>query len=171
VHDGYFSIDKKGGWTDTAENNQANRDNAERAYNLIMKDKEKLLSFETPLKFIFSHSALREGWDNPNVFQICTLRDIQHRARAAPDHRPRPAPVRQPGRPAPARLRGQHADRVATESYEQFAENLQKEIEEDTGIRFGIVEPHQFAAIVGDRMRTASRAPGRSSSRRRSGST
>ena len=43
VHDGYFSIDKKGGWTDTAENNQANRDNAERAYNLIMKDKEKLL--------------------------------------------------------------------------------------------------------------------------------
>ena len=57
VHDGYFSIDKKGGWTDTAENNQGNRDNAERAYNLIMKDKEKLLSFETPLKFIFSHSA------------------------------------------------------------------------------------------------------------------
>ena len=77
VHDGYFSIDKKGGWTDTDENNQSNRDNAERAYNLIMKEKEKLLSFETPLKFIFSHSALKEGWDNPNVFQICSLRDIQ----------------------------------------------------------------------------------------------
>ena len=77
VHDGYFSIDKKGGWTDTAENNQTNRDNAERAYNLIMKEKEKLLSFDEPLKFIFSHSALREGWDNPNVFQICALRDIQ----------------------------------------------------------------------------------------------
>ena len=76
VHNGYFSIDKRGGWTDTAENNQANRDNAERAYNLIMREKEKLLSLETPLKFIFSHSALREGWDNPNVFQICTLRDI-----------------------------------------------------------------------------------------------
>ena len=58
-------------------NNQANRDSAERAYNLIMKEKEKLLGFETPLKFIFSHSALREGWDNPNVFQICALRDIQ----------------------------------------------------------------------------------------------
>ena len=71
VHDGYFSHDKKGTWSDTAENNQGNRDNAERAYNLIMKDKEKLLSFETKLKFIFSHSALREGWDNPNVFQIC----------------------------------------------------------------------------------------------------
>ena len=52
VHNGYFSIDKKGGWTDTAENNQGNRDNAERAYNLIMKEKEKLLSFETSLKFI-----------------------------------------------------------------------------------------------------------------------
>ena len=77
VHNGYFSIDKKGGWTDTAENNQTNRDNAERAYNLIMREKEKLLSLETPLKFIFSHSALREGWDNPNVFQICALRNIQ----------------------------------------------------------------------------------------------
>ena len=77
VHNGYFSIDKKGGWLDTAENNAGNRENAERAYNLIMKEKEKLLSFSTPLKFIFSHSALKEGWDNPNVFQICTLRDIQ----------------------------------------------------------------------------------------------
>lgn len=77
VHNGYFSIDKKGGWTDTSENNAGSRENAERAYNLIMKEKEKLLSFETPLKFIFSHSALKEGWDNPNVFQICTLRDIQ----------------------------------------------------------------------------------------------
>ncbi|WP_290911359.1 DEAD/DEAH box helicase family protein, partial [Halomonas sp.] len=77
VHNGYFSIDKKGGWTDTAENNAGNRENAERAYNLIMKEKEKLLSFDTSLKFIFSHSALKEGWDNPNVFQICTLRDIQ----------------------------------------------------------------------------------------------
>ena len=53
-----------------------NRDNAERAYNLIMKEKEKLLAFETPLKFIFSHLALKEGWDNPKVFQICTLREM-----------------------------------------------------------------------------------------------
>ena len=45
------------------------------AFNLIMRDKERLLSFETPLRFIFSHSALREGWDNPNVFQICTLNE------------------------------------------------------------------------------------------------
>jgi type III restriction enzyme len=76
VHDGYFSIDKKGGWADTAESNQTGRDSAERAYNLIMKDKERLLSLETPLKFIFSHSALKEGWDNPNVFQICSLREM-----------------------------------------------------------------------------------------------
>src|ERR1017187_9120296 len=76
VHDCYFTIDKKGTLTDTAENNQGNRENAERAYNLIMKDKEKLLGFETKLKFIFSHSALREGWDNPNVFQICAIREM-----------------------------------------------------------------------------------------------
>ncbi len=76
VHEGYFSIDKKGDWTDTSETNQSSRDNAERAYNLIMRDKENLLSFDTKLKFIFSHSALKEGWGNPNVFQICSLRDM-----------------------------------------------------------------------------------------------
>jgi type III restriction enzyme len=148
VHNGYFSIDKKGGWTDTEENNQANRANAERAYNLIMKDKEKLLSFETPLKFIFSHSALKEGWDNPNVFQICTLRDIQtERERRQTIGRGLRLCVNQNGE----RLRGFEINTltvVATESYEKFAENLQKEIEEDTGIRFGIVEAHQFAGIV-----------------------
>ena len=148
VHNGYFSIDKKGGWTDTAENNQANLDNAERAYNLIMKEKEKLLGFETPLKFIFSHSALREGWDNPNVFQICTLRDIQtERERRQTIGRGLRLCVNQQGE----RIRGFEVNTltvVAMESYEQFAENLQKEIEEDTGIRFGIVEPYQFAAIT-----------------------
>jgi len=148
VHNGYFSIDKKGGWTDTSENNQANRDNAERAYNLIMKEKEKLLSFETPLKFIFSHSALKEGWDNPNVFQICTLRDMQtERERRQTIGRGLRLCVNQDGQ----RVRGFEINTltvVATESYEQFAEKLQKEIEDDTGIRFGIVEPHQFAAIA-----------------------
>jgi type III restriction enzyme len=148
VHNGYFSVDKKGGWSDTAENNQSNRDNAERAYNLIMKEKEKLLSFETPLKFIFSHSALREGWDNPNVFQICTLRDIQtERERRQTIGRGLRLCVNQDGQ----RLRGFDVNTltvVATESYEQFAENLQKEIEADTGIRFGVVETHQFAAIA-----------------------
>jgi len=148
VHNGYFSIDKKGGWTDTEENNQTNRDSAERAYNLIMKEKEKLLSFETPLKFIFSHSALREGWDNPNVFQICALRDIRtERERRQTIGRGLRLCVNQNGE----RLRGFKVNTltvVATESYEEFAENLQREIEEDTGIRFGIVEKHQFAAVT-----------------------
>ncbi|CBL45876.1 Type III restriction enzyme, res subunit [gamma proteobacterium HdN1] len=148
VHNGYFSIDKKGGWSDTAENNAGNRENAERAYNLIMKEKEKLLSFATPLKFIFSHSALKEGWDNPNVFQICTLRDIQtERERRQTIGRGLRLCVNQSGE----RVRGFDVNTltvIATENYEQFAENLQKEIEADTGIRFGIVEPHQFAAIA-----------------------
>ncbi|MBS0397777.1 MAG: restriction endonuclease subunit R, partial [Proteobacteria bacterium] len=148
VHNGYFSIDRKGGWTDTAENNQSNRDNAERAYNLIMKEKEKLLSLDTPLKFIFSHSALKEGWDNPNVFQICTLRDIQtERERRQTIGRGLRLCVNQQGE----RVRGFEVNTltvVAMESYEQFAENLQKEIEQDTGIRFGVVEPHQFAGVT-----------------------
>jgi type III restriction enzyme len=148
VHNGYFSIDKKGGWSDTAENNAGNRENAERAYNLIMKEKEKLLAFETPLKFIFSHSALKEGWDNPNVFQICTLREIgTERERRQTIGRGLRLCVDQHGE----RVRGFEVNRltvIATESYEQFAENLQKEIEADTGIRFGILEQHQFAAIA-----------------------
>ena len=147
VHNGYFSIDKKGTWTDTAENNQNNRENAERAYNLIMKDKEKLLSFESKLKFIFSHSALREGWDNPNVFQICALREMStERERRQTIGRGLRLCVNQQGE----RVRGFDINTltvVATEGYEEFAENLQKEIEQDTGIRFGIVEKHQFAAI------------------------
>lgn len=71
VHNGYFSIDKKGHSVNSKEkDSEENRP----AYDLILKDKERLLSFEEPTRFIFSHSALREGWDNPNVFQICTLR-------------------------------------------------------------------------------------------------
>jgi type III restriction enzyme len=147
VHDGYFSIDKARRWTDTADNNQAGRDNAERAYNLIMKDKEKLLGFETKLKFIFSHSALKEGWDNPNVFQICALREMgTERERRQTIGRGLRLCVNQKGE----RLRGFEINTltvIATESYEEFAENLQKEIEKDTGIKFGIVEKHQFAAI------------------------
>ena len=147
IHNGYFSIDKKNRWTDTAENNQANRDNAERAYNLIMKEKEKLLSLEEPLRFIFSHSALREGWDNPNVFQICALREIwTEQERRQTIGRGLRLCVNQEGE----RLRGFEVNSltvIATESYEDFAENLQKEIERDTGIRFGVVEPHQFAQI------------------------
>lgn len=147
IHNGYFSIDKKGKWTDTAENTQGNRENAERAYSLIMKDKEKLLSIDTKLKFIFSHSALKEGWDNPNVFQICALREIgTERERRQTIGRGLRLCVNQDGQ----RVRGEvnTLTVVATESYESFAENLQKEIETDTGIRFGVVEKHQFANIA-----------------------
>ena len=150
VHGGYFSIDRKkvGGETievfkDTRGNSKADDD----TYNLIMRDKEKLLSLDTPLKFIFSHSALREGWDNPNVFQICTLRDIRtERERRQTIGRGLRLCVNQEGQ----RLRGSEVNTltvVATESYEEFAGNLQQEIEDDTGIRFGVVEAHQFAAI------------------------
>jgi len=136
-----------GGWTETSEKSQPNRDNAERAYNLIMKDKEKLLSFESKLKFIFSHSALREGWDSPNVFQLCALREMgTERERRQTIGRGLRLCVNQEGQ----RLHGFDINTltvIATESYEQFAENLQKEIEKDTGIRFGIVEKHQFASL------------------------
>lgn len=151
VHNGYFSIDKKkvGNKSvevikDTRGDTKADDD----TYNLIMRDKEKLLDLNTPLKFIFSHSALREGWDNPNVFQICTLRDIQtERERRQTIGRGLRLCVNQEGQ----RLRGFEINTltvIATESYEQFADNLQKEIEADTGIRFGIVQDHQFAAVA-----------------------
>ncbi|MDE2822015.1 MAG: DEAD/DEAH box helicase family protein [Chloroflexota bacterium] len=147
VHDGYFSIDRKGGWTDTAENNQVNRESAERAYSLIMKEKERLLSLHEPLRFIFSHSALREGWDNPNVFQICALREIQtERERRQTIGRGLRLCVNQRGE----RVRGTEVNTltvVAREAYEDFAENLQKEIEQDTGVRFGVIDAHDFSQI------------------------
>ncbi len=151
VHNGYFSIDKKkvGSKTvemfkDTRGTTQADDD----TYSLIMRDKEKLLSFDTKLKFIFSHSALREGWDNPNVFQICALREMaSEQQRRQTIGRGLRLCVNQQG----DRLRGFEINTltvIATESYEQFAEKLQKEIEDETGIRFGIVEAHQFAGVI-----------------------
>ncbi|WP_282073955.1 DEAD/DEAH box helicase family protein [Polaribacter atrinae] len=75
VHAGYFSIDKKGKAIDSKEGGSGEKDIS--AYDLIMKNKERLLSLDEPVRFIFSHSALREGWDNPNIFQICTLKHSQ----------------------------------------------------------------------------------------------
>lgn len=74
VHNGYFSIDKKGHSVDSEVKRGKDTSDDISAYDLILKNKERLLSFDEPTRFIFSHSALREGWDNPNVFQICTLR-------------------------------------------------------------------------------------------------
>lgn len=143
VHDGYFSIDKKGKLKDTSGETAADYD----TYSLIMRDKEKLLSFETPLRFIFSHSALKEGWDNPNVFQICTLMEARD-----------PLTKRQKIGRGLRLCVNQDGERVfdtntnvltvmANESFAEFAEGLQKEIEADVGIKFGIIESHAFASI------------------------
>lgn len=74
THKGYFSIDKKGRVVDSKVKRGSDYSDDTSAYDLILKNKERLLSFDEPTRFIFSHSALREGWDNPNVFQICTLK-------------------------------------------------------------------------------------------------
>ena len=153
VHNGYFSIDRKKVDDKTVKMFKDSRgEGTTRAdddtYRLIMRDKETLLSFDTPLKFIFSHSALREGWDNPNVFQICALREMtSEQQRRQTIGRGLRLCVNQNGE----RLRGFESNTltvIATESYEQFAEKLQKEIEDESGIRFGIVEAHQFAGVT-----------------------
>jgi len=77
IHKGYFSIDKKGRIVNSKETRGDGGSDDVSAYDLIMKNKERLLSLSEPTRFIFSHSALREGWDNPNVFQICTLKHSQ----------------------------------------------------------------------------------------------
>ena len=150
VHNGYFAVDKK---KDTASNEMLKDASGKTAadestYNLIMKEKEKLLSFDSKLKFIFSHSALKEGWDNPNVFQICTLNEtnsvIKKRQEIGRGLR---IGVNQDGE----RVHGFEVNTLtvmANESYEKFAEQLQKEIEQEEGIKFGMVEEHLFANIV-----------------------
>lgn len=142
VHGGYFSVDKKG-FKDTRGTGEA--DSA--TYDLIMRDKQKLLSVDEPLRFLFSHSALREGWDNPNVFQICTLNESKSADRKRQEiGRGLRLPVNQAGE----RLHDPAVNRltiIANESYRQFAATLQKEYEEDTGQRFGIVPRTAFAAL------------------------
>ena len=147
VHNGYFSVDRKGVWKDTTERGRDGAD-AESAYNLIMKEKERLLSLDEPLTFLFSHSALREGWDNPNVFQICSLREMgtELRRRQTIGRGLRLA-VNQSGERVPG-FDVNTLTVVATEGFEQFAAELQSEIEQETDIRFGRVEPHLFAGIA-----------------------
>ena len=81
THRGYFSIDKKGRSVNSTVKRGSDMSDDISAYDLILKNKERLLSFEEPTRFIFSHSALREGWDNPNVFQICTLKQSSSEVR------------------------------------------------------------------------------------------
>ncbi|MDO5851942.1 MAG: DEAD/DEAH box helicase family protein [Methanobacteriaceae archaeon] len=151
VHNGYFSIDNKGKVKDTRETKkgklQSNKDD-ESTFNLIMKDKEKLLSFDSKLKFIFSHSALREGWDNPNVFQICTLNETSSTMKKRQEiGRGLRLCVNQDG----TRIKDKNINILtimANESYESFAKSLQKEMETEYGIKFGIIEIDTFAHII-----------------------
>lgn len=135
IHSGYFSIDKK---TKRAVNTKEGDSKDSVPYELIMKDKERLLSFEEPVRFIFSHSALREGWDNPNVFQICTLREsdatIKKRQEIGRGLR---LCVDQNGIRQDAETLGENLVHdtniltvIANESYETFASNLQSEFDE-----------------------------------------
>lgn len=144
AHEGYFAQDKKGQFKDTKGDTQAD----ESTYELIMKNKERLLSFETSLRFIFSHSTLKEGWDNPNVFQICTLVENQDTmTKRQKVGRGLRLPVNQNG----DRIYDEQINIltvVANESYESFAENLQREIEADTNTKFGIVTERLFENIL-----------------------
>ncbi len=144
LHNGYFAQDKKGILKDTKGDTQADDD----VYNLIMKDKERLLSTEEPLRFIFSHSALREGWDNPNVFQICTLNETQSVMKKRQEiGRGLRLPVNQDG----VRVFDESVNKlfvVANESYDDFARKLQTEYEEDCGVTFGQVPANAFAKML-----------------------
>lgn len=133
IHNGYFSQDKKGLLKDTSGETQAD----DNTYNLIMKDKEMLLDINNPLRFIFSHTALREGWDNPNVFQICTLNETKSEMRKRQEiGRGLRLAVNQEG----ARIYDKNINRltvVANEAYNDFAKALQNELKEDCGVDFG----------------------------------
>jgi len=144
THDGYFSQDKKGNYKNTKGDTIADYD----TYNTIMKDKEWLLSFECPLRFIFSHSTLKEGWDNPNVFQVCTLIDQKSAFTCR----------QKVGRGLRLCV-NQNGDRIedkdinvlhvmANESFAEFADTLQKEIEQETGVKFGYMDISLFSGMV-----------------------
>ena len=145
VHDGYFSKDKKGKIKNTREGKESQDDYD--TYALIMKEKEKLLSFDCPVRFIFSHSALKEGWDNPNVFQICTL--IENKTTFTCRQkigRGLRLCVNQDGeRVDDKNINILHV--IAEENFAEFADKLQKEIEEETGIKFGILDIDMFVNI------------------------
>jgi type III restriction enzyme len=143
VHDGYFSGDKSG-WKDTSGTTKADTE----IYELIMKKKEELLSPDVPLQFIFSHSALKEGWDNPNVFQICSLRemgtDTERRQTLGRGLRlARDGEGNVVHEPQVNRLTV-----ICNERFEDYAKALQNDIKLATGIDFGIVKPEAFREFI-----------------------
>ena len=138
VHKGYFSIDKKGRKVDSSTTRGTDISDDISAYDLILKDKERLLSFEEPTRFIFSHSALREGWDNPNVFQICTLKhsdsNVQRRQEVGRGLR---LCVNSTGERMDATIPNFNVHSlnvltvIANDSYEDFVKGLQTELKEN----------------------------------------
>ena len=141
THAGYFSVDKKGHMTDSKLGNKKERTSDDKdAYDLIMKNKELLLDRDpqkSPVRFIFSHSALREGWDNPNVFQICTLKQSSSEVRKRQEvGRGLRLCVNQDGERMDANVLGNDVHNInvltviASESYDSFARGLQSEMAE-----------------------------------------
>ncbi|WP_332881336.1 restriction endonuclease [Tissierella creatinophila] len=137
THNGYFSIDKTGRMKDSKAKGKEKISDDESAYDLIMRDKERLLSLDEPTRFVFSHSALREGWDNPNVFQICTLKHSDSTMRKRQEvGRGLRLCINQEGVRIDGETPGVNVHDIniltviASESYENFAKQLQSEIAE-----------------------------------------
>jgi type III restriction enzyme len=156
IHAGYFSVDKKGHAVDSEVKRGEDESSDVDAYDLIMKNKERLLSADEPVRFIFSHSALREGWDNPNVFQICTLRmssgEIKKRQEIGRGLR---LSVNKDGERMDAEVLGTHSVHdvnaltvIANESYEEFARALQDEFHDVIKNRPKEVAPSLFDGQV-----------------------
>ena len=154
THAGYFSIDKKGNMINSKVGRKESTSDDVSAYELIMKNKELLLDRDpkkSPVRFIFSHSALREGWDNPNVFQICTLKqsasDVRKRQEVGRGLR---LCVNQEGERMDANSLGNDVHNVnvltviASESYDSFAKGLQTEMAEAIADRPMAVTPELF---------------------------
>ena len=148
IHQGYFSMDKKG---KAIESGNKEGENEERAFDLIMKDKERLLSLKEPVRFIFSHSALKEGWDNPNVFQICTLKNSDNETKKRQEvGRGMRLCVNQNGERQDADVLCDHVfdinilTVITSESYDDFAKKLQTEMAEACADRPIIITPNLF---------------------------
>lgn len=156
VHNGYFSKDRKGNFINSKEKRGEGGSSDESAYNLIMKSKERLLSFDEPTRFIFSHSALREGWDNPNVFQICTLKNSgSETSKRQEVGRGMRLCVNREGVRQDVSVLGAGGvfdtnilTIIASESYEKFSMQLQREIAEVVGDRPTKVTSKLFAGKV-----------------------
>lgn len=152
THAGYFSQDKKGKMIDSKVKRGETISNDPDAYQLIMRDKERLLSFAEPTRFIFSHSALKEGWDNPNVFQICTLKQSDSEVKKRQEvGRGMRLCVNQKGERQDSDLLGDAVydtnilTVIASESYKDFSEALQKELAESITSRPILVTEALFA--------------------------